>query len=362
MALQIEWNEEYLKQLIDQKITESLTLEFKQCAALRENGYVYNNKSQKYVERHKTQSKDKIITEMSKDVSSFANSAGGTIIYGIIEDGHVPLDLDRYPFLPDEITKEWFENIIDSNIRPKIPELMIHPIETSGANQNGVLFAVEIPQSMIAPHQAKDYRYYQRFNFKAQPMEDYQVRDVMNRYVHPLIEAEIYYRDLSIESDEHRYSLGLKIKNIGNVTANYFGVDIHFPKTFFDRENFEEIISERRKDYGIFITEEYVKDNRDTYFKICYRSLGRDIILFPSESLTMLDPDRDYGINYIINRHNLHSLKLQKVKLLLYADSMPPKRVEFKLYDKFWFQYLSIILRFGCFFFKNEIIQNDWRQ
>jgi hypothetical protein len=30
-------------------------------------------------------------------------------------------------------------------------------------------------------HQARDYRYYKRHNFNALPMEDYEVRDVMNR-------------------------------------------------------------------------------------------------------------------------------------------------------------------------------------
>ena len=126
---QIQWNAGYIQQLIDQKVKESLTLEFKQCAALRETGYIYNNRSNQYEQRNKPQSKDKIINEISKDVSAVANAAGGTIVYGIIEDGHNPIEIDQYPFLPDEITKEWLENVIDSNIRPKIPDLKIHPIE-----------------------------------------------------------------------------------------------------------------------------------------------------------------------------------------------------------------------------------------
>ena len=166
-------------------------------------------------------------------------------------------------------------------------------------------------------------------------MEDYQVRDVMNRYRHPLIESEIFYRDLSIQSDEHKYSLGLKIKNIGNVTANKFGVDMHFPKIFMDRENFDKTNSEIRSRYGIVILEEYVNDNRDTYFKIWFRSSERNNVLFPSETFTILDPDQRYGIKYIVNQQNWQLTHLQKIRVVLYADNMPPKRVEFKLYDKF---------------------------
>jgi len=32
--------------------------------------------------------------EISKDVSAFANSDGGTIIYGIEEEGHLPKRID----------------------------------------------------------------------------------------------------------------------------------------------------------------------------------------------------------------------------------------------------------------------------
>jgi predicted HTH transcriptional regulator len=59
------WNEARLMKLIENEIEESLTLEYKSAEAL-----------------DRTDFKKK---EITKDVSAMANSAGGTIIYGIFE-------------------------------------------------------------------------------------------------------------------------------------------------------------------------------------------------------------------------------------------------------------------------------------
>jgi predicted HTH transcriptional regulator len=57
------WTEKDLKKIIDENLTEYSTLEFKSLAALNRD-----NKE-----------------EISKDIASFANAAGGVIIYGIKE-------------------------------------------------------------------------------------------------------------------------------------------------------------------------------------------------------------------------------------------------------------------------------------
>jgi predicted HTH transcriptional regulator len=61
------WNEERIERLIRDKVPESLTLEYKASRALCD----LNNRS---------------ITDLSKDVSSFANATGGVIIYGVGAD------------------------------------------------------------------------------------------------------------------------------------------------------------------------------------------------------------------------------------------------------------------------------------
>jgi predicted HTH transcriptional regulator len=85
-----EWDEGNIRDLIASQAQESLTLEYKACAAL-----------------DRTEAKKR---EVSKDVSAFANSAGGTIIYGVVEDKHVAMRTD-VGYLPTDVTKEWVEHV-----------------------------------------------------------------------------------------------------------------------------------------------------------------------------------------------------------------------------------------------------------
>ncbi|WP_417558787.1 helix-turn-helix domain-containing protein [Mesoflavibacter zeaxanthinifaciens] len=71
------YNIEYLNSLIENKVEENLNLDYKAAGALDKQ----NNKT----------------SEISKDVSALANSDGGILIYGIIEDKvnkHLPEKID----------------------------------------------------------------------------------------------------------------------------------------------------------------------------------------------------------------------------------------------------------------------------
>jgi hypothetical protein len=155
-----EWNEQDVLDLITNGVTEDLNLDYKQCDSLG-----------------RTDGKKK---ELSKDVSSFANSAGGSIVYGVIEDKHLPTAIDVGYDPRGEITKEWLENVITSTIRPRIDGLRINPIPLSSTQPGRVLYVLYIPPSK-RPHQAIDHRFYKRFNFKAEPMEEYEIWDVARR-------------------------------------------------------------------------------------------------------------------------------------------------------------------------------------
>jgi len=176
-----EWEEEDIRRLIDNQRKEATDLEYKRCDALVKNG---------------KKPREKIIEDLSKDVSSFANAGGGTIIYGVIEEGHLPKKIDK-GFNPAKIKREWIgdiEDIIDSNVEPKIDGLKIKQVELNRNNPGKVIYIIYILQSLQGAIQAKDYRYYQRRNFKAEPMEEYQVRDVMNRFKYPLLKPEIDFK------------------------------------------------------------------------------------------------------------------------------------------------------------------------
>jgi hypothetical protein len=159
---EVIWDEARIIKLIDDGVEESLTLDYKAAGALR-----------------KTDGKRK---EITKDVSAMANSAGGLIIYGVSEfqerdKQHLPSHID--PINTNEISKEWLEHVI-GNIRPRIHDVLIHPVPLSGAT-NHAAYVVEVKQSVVA-HQATDKRYYRRYNFESVAMEDYEISDVRNRW------------------------------------------------------------------------------------------------------------------------------------------------------------------------------------
>lgn len=101
------WKEEDLQSLVKNKIEEDSDLDYKDSRSLMMGG--------------------KEMTELSKDVSSFANSSGGIIIYGISENKHVPEKIDE-GCNPTEITKEWLEQVIQGRIRPRIEGVDINPV------------------------------------------------------------------------------------------------------------------------------------------------------------------------------------------------------------------------------------------
>ena len=124
--------------------------------------------------------------EIAKDISAFANSDGGFVIYGIKEFDdlprrHLPERLD--PVDRTAISKEWLEQVINSNIQPKIEGLTIHPIPLA-SNATHVAYVVNIPKSNTA-HQASDKKYYRRYNFESVAMEDYEIKDIINRLSSP---------------------------------------------------------------------------------------------------------------------------------------------------------------------------------
>ena len=171
-------SEEEIQKLIDSEVEESLHLEYKACKALKkEEGYK---------------------KELSKDVSSFANSDGGTIIYGVIEIDNKPIKID-VGFDPNDISKEWIEQVINSKIIPKIENIIITPINLS--NSDKFLYLIKIPKIDKAPHQASDKKYYKRYNFQSVPMEEYEIRELYFRN----IIAQTEFRKLQAQVREKIY-------------------------------------------------------------------------------------------------------------------------------------------------------------
>ena len=166
---------------------------------------------------------DKKRTEITKDVSAFANSDGGIIIYGVSEKDHRPIEIS--PIDGRIYTKEWLENVIQL-IQPRIDDLKIYPVRINDLKQS--IYVVKIPRSGNAPHMARDKRYYKRFNFMSEPMEDYEVKDLYNRSVTPDLEITgcSFYKAEETE-DRITYELMANVANVGHQACESFKLNFY---------------------------------------------------------------------------------------------------------------------------------------
>lgn len=190
-------NIEDLELMIKKEVQESVHLDYKDSRAINKN------------KRH----------EIAKDVSAFANSDGGILIYVMTEEQHLPTKIDE-GIDHTVFTREWLEEVISSNITPIIDGLKIRQIPLT--KQNSV-YIVQIPKSIRAPHQEQSSkRYYKRYNFKSQPMENYEIQDIRQRSlsISPLVNFDIVF--------EHSTMVYFQIENTGNMSAE--NVQISFSK------------------------------------------------------------------------------------------------------------------------------------
>ena len=166
---------EDLKKIIEMKVPESLHLDYKANPAFS------------------PEKKD----EICKDVSAFANSDGGMLIYGIREE---KVNKIGYPASIDDgvdtskFGKEWIDQILTSNIRPVLSGVEIAEIKIS---ENRSVMVIHVPKSFRGPHQAPDKKYYKRRNVVSEPMEHYEIEDVRNRrqFVPNIIKFDVQIED-----------------------------------------------------------------------------------------------------------------------------------------------------------------------
>ncbi len=202
-----EWNEQDLLDLVDAGTKESTHLEFKESGALARS--------------------DRSKAEIAKDVSAFANADGGVLIYGIRENGHVPIGLDD-GVDPSLISKEWVENVIISNIKPQIRNLRIIQIDLHQSAPGKVAYVIDIPKTLSGgPHQVtleSERRYYRRLDFRLVRMEDYEIRDSMRRMAGPALFCDV---NLLKRQDPRDVAATLGVGNHASELAMYAQFDLY---------------------------------------------------------------------------------------------------------------------------------------
>ncbi len=285
------WTEARLLRYIDDKIEESLTLDYKHPDALA------------------SERSDKI----TKEISAFANSAGGIVIYGLCEFKDPALKHRAEKILPIDrknFSRDWLEQMI-GRIQPRISGI-IHPVQLSSAPEH-VAYVVEIPQSSVA-HQATDYIYYKRYNFESVPMEDFEMRDINRRKIHPLVTTELR---MSVGKFGHENRLIWHVKNESNVMARWVATVIDVPTKILEKNVLFAAGNLRMDDDGF------------TAYRLQPSNRGGNP-LFPGAEL-MLNFEFSFLAQMIIQPGAPPILNRDVVKFKTFADEMPPSEGAFEL-------------------------------
>lgn len=114
--------------------------------------------------------------EFLADVSSFANTTGGYLIFGIREENLIPVEICGLPNLNPDIDIQRLENMIRDGIDPRIQGVATRAVQMDGSKY---VVLIHIPQSFLQPHVVRfqnHWRFYARNSAGKYPLDVDEVR------------------------------------------------------------------------------------------------------------------------------------------------------------------------------------------
>ena len=117
-----------LRTLIENQVSERKTVEYKQALPGKSN------------EEKK---------EFLADVSSFANASGGHLVYGMKEEGGLPVELCGLDVDDPDSTVNALDGSIRDGVKPRIPGVVVWPVRLESGK---VAVVIHLPRSFASPH------------------------------------------------------------------------------------------------------------------------------------------------------------------------------------------------------------------
>lgn len=114
--------------------------------------------------------------EFLADVSSFANAAGGHLIFGIREENGVAVEVCGLPGIDPDGEVLRLENLIRDNVEQRIPGVSMRAVPLSTSD---VAIVIRVPRSWAGPHAVnyrKHWRFYCRNSAGKYPLDVSEVR------------------------------------------------------------------------------------------------------------------------------------------------------------------------------------------
>lgn len=124
--------------------------------------------------------KEEMISEndLIKHITAFSNKSGGFLIFGIKESGTGGYPVDILG-IEDNINLERLEQIIISNIRPRIG-VQFRKIDVP--NSDRIILIIRIPEGQNRPYyDIRSHRYYKRYEYEAMPMDEFEIESLYQR-------------------------------------------------------------------------------------------------------------------------------------------------------------------------------------
>lgn len=182
---------------------------------------------------------------LSKQLSAFANGAGGRIFLGIDDvgriDGGVPVDLKGGG------TRAWLEDIVPTLTDPPVARFNVVEVRPrphhSAIRPGCAVYVLDVERSDLAPHQAIDHRYYLRIAGKSRPMGHVHIQDILARTRHPRVAVQRlspYGPEERITTDPRgpkvMIAWRLYVANHGRRLAHHVGVELAVPRPLVNRD------------------------------------------------------------------------------------------------------------------------------
>ena len=156
-----QWDKDDLSSLFGQ--AESIRLDFKESRLL-------------------DKSHDDVVDNLTREVSAFANTEGGTIVIGIVErrvgKARVAEQLDG-GVSRDTWSPERLQQTVEANVSPYLTRLRVRAIPLSEDGKK-CAYVIQVPQGTTA-YQAHDGRYYGRSEYECKHLPDHEIRLRMDR-------------------------------------------------------------------------------------------------------------------------------------------------------------------------------------
>ncbi len=168
---------------------------------------------------------------LAKEISAFANSAGGVIVFGIdcrkIDGVDQAEKLTPIPGISRAETT--VRDAASELLQPRHDGIRVASILSKEGADAGYI-VVDVPRSERRPHRSEatdQKQYFKRSGGSAFAMEHYDIEDAFRRVSSPSLKLEISYEStMTIGWDEHQFQLRIAVENISDVTAKMISLQI----------------------------------------------------------------------------------------------------------------------------------------